>query len=144
MKTNGSGLISRIKFLGDRLNEKLIKSSGVDVFNSAQGRILYVLQENGTLTITEISRLTSLAKSTLTSMLERMEESGLIAKTQNEKNRRQILITATEKTKKYQNIYDWLSNEMNEVYYKGFTENEIQNFENKLNRIIENLLNTKK
>ncbi|WP_252891750.1 MarR family transcriptional regulator [Thermoclostridium stercorarium] len=70
--------MSRIQHLSRRVFEKLLKESGVDIFNGAQGRILYVLWEHGQLTITEISRLTSLAKTTLTSMLDRMEAGGLI------------------------------------------------------------------
>ena len=45
-----------------------------DTSNGAQGRILYVLWEHETLPISEIGKLISLAKATLTSMLDRMED----------------------------------------------------------------------
>lgn len=76
-KTSGGFLISQIKQLQGRVFEKMLKESGVDAFNGAQGRILYVLWEHERLTISEIGRLTSLAN-TLTSMLDRMEEGGLL------------------------------------------------------------------
>jgi len=119
--------------------EKLLKESGVDIFNGAQGRILYVLWEHGQLTITEISRLTSLAKTTLTSMLDRMEAGGLIERIPDKKNRRQIFISVTEKAKQYREKYDLISDKMNKIFYDGFTEDEIISFENQLRRIIKNL-----
>lgn len=138
-KTYGGFLISQIRHLSGRIWEKLLKESGVDVFNGAQGRILYILWEHGDLTITEIGKLTSLAKTTLTSMLDRMEASGLIERVPDKKNRRQIFITVTEKAKEYRNKYDWLSDKMSEIYYRGFSEAEVKEFEDKLRRIVKNL-----
>jgi len=131
--------MSRIRHLSGRIWEKLLKESGVDIFNGAQGRILYVLWERGDLTITEIGKLTSLAKTTLTSMLDRMEASGLILRMPDKKNRRQIFIAVTEKAKAYREKYDWLSDKMNERFYLGFSESEIEDFEDKLRRIVKNL-----
>lgn len=131
--------MSQIRHLSGRIGEKLLKESGVDVFNGAQGRILYVLWEHGELTISEIGRLTSLAKTTLTSMLDRMEAGGLIERIPDKKNRRQIFISVTEKAKNYREKYDWISDKMSEIFYNGFTEAEITDFENQLRKIIKNL-----
>ena len=138
-KTYGGFLLSRIQHLSGRVFEKLLKDSGVDIFNGAQGRILYVLWEHGQLTITELGRLTSLAKTTLTSMLDRMEAAGLIERMPDKSNRRQTLISVTEKTKTYREKYDSVSDKMSEIFYDGFTDDEITAFENQLRRIIENL-----
>ncbi|ODM26515.1 MarR family transcriptional regulator [Acetivibrio mesophilus] len=138
-KTYGGFLLSRIRHLSGRVFEKLLKESGVDVFNGAQGRILYVLWEHGQLTITEIGRLTSLAKTTLTSMLDRMEAGGLIERIPDKRNRRQVFISVTEKAKGYREKYDLISDKMSEIFYDGFTDDEIIGFENQLRRIIKNL-----
>ena len=131
--------MSRIRHLSGRVFEKLLKESGVDVFNGAHGRILYVLWEHGQLTITEIGRLTSLAKTTLTSMLDRMEAGGLIERIPDKRNRRQVSISVTEKAKGYREKYDLISDKMSEIFYDGFTDDEIIGFENQLRRIIKNL-----
>ena len=39
--------MSRIKQAGGRLFERLLRESGVEAFNGAQGRILYVLWQRG-------------------------------------------------------------------------------------------------
>jgi DNA-binding MarR family transcriptional regulator len=131
--------MSQIRHLSERTFEKMLKESGIEAFNGAQGRILYVLWENGTLTITEIGRLTSLANTTLTSMLDRMEEGGLIERIPDKLNRRQIMISITEKAKKYREEYDRVSDRMSEKFYSGFTGPEIEEFENKLRKILNNL-----
>jgi len=138
-KTYGGFLISQVQHLSGRVFEKLLKECGVDVFNGAQGRILYVLWEHGQLTITEIGHLTSLAKSTLTAMLDRMEAEGLIERIPDKKNRRQILISVTEKAKGYREKYNWVSDKMSEIFYDGFSDAEIIEFEKQLRRIIRNL-----
>ncbi len=139
MKTNGGFLISQIKQLQGRVFEKMLKESEVDAFNGAQGRILYVLWEYRSLTISEIGRLTSLAKTTLTSMLDRMEAGGLITRTPDPRNRRQINISITQKASDYREAYDRVSDRMNELFYQGFSEEEVIEFEGKLKRIINNL-----
>ena len=133
--------MSQIRHISERVGEKLLKESGVDIFNGAQGRILYVLWEHGKMTITEIGRLTSLANTTLTGMLDRMETSGLIERIPDKKNRRQIFVSVTEKANEYRKKYDWISDRMSEIFYNGFTDAEITDFENKLKKILKNLEN---
>ena len=139
MKTYGGFLVSQVRQLQGRAFEKMLKDSGIEAFNGAQGRILYVLWEHEQLSITEIGRLTSLAKTTLTSMLDRMEAGGFVERIPDKKNRRQIFVTITEKAKGYKQMYDQVSNEMNTLFYQDFTRKEITEFENMLRRIIKNL-----
>ncbi|MDF2587902.1 MAG: transcriptional regulator, partial [Anaerocolumna sp.] len=115
------------------------KENGVDEFNGAQGKILYVLWENKDITISEISKLTSLANTTLTSMLDRMETQGLIVRTHNSLNRRQIIISTTKKAEELKGAFDKVSEQVNKTFYSGFSNDEITFFENTLRRIIENL-----
>ena len=131
--------MSQIRHLSGRVGERLLKESGVDVFNGAQGRILYVLWEHESLTITEVGRLTSLAKTTLTGMLDRMEAGGLIVRERDLQNRRRVYVSATEKARAHRAQYDRISEKMSEIFYAGFTEAEIEDFENRLRDIIANL-----
>lgn len=57
---------------------RLLTEAGVDEFNGAQGRILYVLWQENNLPIVELARKIGLAKTTFTSMLDRMESLGHI------------------------------------------------------------------
>lgn len=139
MKTDGGFLMTQIKQVGGRIFEKLLAGAGVEAFNGAQGRILYVLWQNDNIPIIDLSRKTGLAKTTLTGMLDRMEEAKLITRVFDQADRRQIRIVLTETAKALSDEYENVSEQMNEVYYAGFTEEEITLFENTLRRVLTNL-----
>ena len=96
METKGGFLISRIKQVGTRIFDRKLAASGIDSFNGAQGRILYVLWQNDHISISSLSAQTSLANTTLTTMLDRMESLGLIVREPSPKDRRTTLIALTE------------------------------------------------
>lgn len=138
-KSNGGHLISQIKQVGSRIFEKILAEKSIDAFNGAQGRILYVLWQSDGIPIVELSKRTGLAKTTLTSMLDRMETAGLIKRSYDKTDRRQILVVLTETARGLHKEYDEVSDRMNELYYKGFTDEEIIHFEGYLQRILNNL-----
>ena len=127
-----------MRHVGNRAFEKILKESGVDAFNGPQGRILYVLWEHENLSITDIAQLTSLANTTLTGMLDRMESRGLIVRVPNKQNRRKIIIKTTSEAEKLRTAYNDVSEKTNEIFYAGFTEKEIADFEDTLRRILKN------
>ena len=139
MDTKGGHLISRIKQTGTRIFDRMLAASGIDAFNGAQGRILYVLWQHENISISSLSAQTSLANTTLTSMLDRMESSGLIVRNPDPQDRRTKLIALTDKAKTLQGDYQCISEQMNERYYAGFTEPEIRQFESYLQRVLTNL-----
>lgn len=139
METKGGFLISRIKQVGGRLFDRMLAEADIDAFNGAQGRILYVLWQGDGLTISQLSAQTSLANTTLTSMLDRMEQSGLIQRMPSPTDRRALLIRLTDKARALRQDYDRISQQMNEMYYLGFTEEEVRQFEGYLERVLSNL-----
>lgn len=138
-ETNGGFLISQIKQVSGRIFEKLLSNAGVDAFNGAQGRILYILWQEDNIPIVELSKKTGLAKTTLTSMLDRMEEAGLLSRVFDKSDRRQIRIELTEQARSLSGEYNKVSQDMNDIYYAGFSDDEIIAFENTLQRILKNL-----
>ena len=138
-KTNGGFLISKIKQIQGRVFEKLLAEYGIDQFNGAQGRILFVLWNEDNIPISELSNKTGLAKNTLTSMLDRLEKSGHIIRTFDPTDRRTVKIILTETTRKLENQFDEVSTRMSKIFYDGFTDGEITVFEETLSRILHNL-----
>ncbi len=144
LNTRTGFLISQIKQVQGRVFERLLQSCGVEEFNGPQGRILYVLWQRDSVPIVELSQKTGLAKNTLTAMLGRMEGSGLIARRASEADRRQSLIALTEKARGLRAKYDEVSQQMNELFFAGFAEAEIEDLEGYLDRIVTNLEKTEK
>lgn len=139
MKTNGGFLISTIKQLGDRIFEKILNEKNVDAFNGAQGRILYVLWQEDGIPIKAISEKCGLAITSLTTMLERMENQELIHRVQAQNDKRKTLLYLTDKARSLKDEYDAVSGQMSRIYYAGFEEEEVQRFECCLDRIRKNL-----
>jgi DNA-binding MarR family transcriptional regulator len=137
--TYGGFYISQIKQLQSRIFEKLLKENGIADFNGAQGRILYVLWQEDNLSISELGQRTSLAKTTLTSMLDRMAEQGHVLRSYDPADRRQIRITLTDSAKALNNSYRTVSAQMNELFYKGFSNEEIIQIDGTLEKILRNL-----
>lgn len=140
LKTNGGFLISKIKQIQGRVFEKMLIEHGISEFNGAQGRILFVLWEKDDIPIKELSQKTGLAKTTLTGMLDRLEGAGHIQRVFDPADRRAVKIRLTDNARNMREKYEAVSEEMNKVFYEGFSENEILDFENRLGKILENLI----
>ncbi|MBL4933509.1 MarR family winged helix-turn-helix transcriptional regulator [Clostridium paridis] len=140
-KKQGGFLISKIHQLSGRIFTKKLKGYDFYDINSAQGRIIFVLWQNDGISIQELAKKTALEKSTLTRMLERLEGSGYINRIPSKDDRRKIIVTLTNKNEKLKDDYEQVSNEMLDLFYKGFTEQDIDIFEAYLTKIYSNLLN---
>ena len=119
--------------------KKCWPKKGIDAFNGAQGRILYVLWQQDGVPIRTISEQCGLAITSLTTMLERMERQGLIRREADSRDKRKTLLYLTEKSRALRADYEAVSEQMSKLYYKGFTEDEITRFEGYLERIQQNL-----
>ena len=139
MDMNGGFLITKIKQLGDRIFEKILSEKNIDAFNGAQGRILYVLWQEDGIPIRALSDRCGLAITSLTTMLVRMEKQGLITRLQDTKDKRKTLLYLTDKAHELKQDYDSVSLRMGQIYYQGFSEEEIVRFEGYLDSISRNL-----
>ena len=139
MESRTGFLISQIKQVQSRIFQRLLQESGVEEFNGPQGHILYVLWQKDEVPIVELSQKTGLAKNTLTAMLGRMEEAGLIERKAAASDKRQSLIVLTKKARNLQGKYDEVSKKMNEIFYKDFSQKEVNIIDQFLDRILLNL-----
>ncbi|HEY5478516.1 MAG TPA: MarR family transcriptional regulator [Gaiellaceae bacterium] len=135
----GGLLVSKIHQLSGRVFARKLREHGIEKINPAQGRILFVLWQGDGISIQELARRTSLGKSTLTSMLDRLERAGELKRVPAAGDRRKTLIRLTEKDRNMRDTYDRVSIEMTDLYYAGFRQAEIDAFEGALARILTNL-----
>ena len=139
MESKGGFLISQIKHTSDRVSERSLREQGLEDFNGAQGKLLYVLWQTDGISSAELADRAGLAPTTLTTMLDRMERSGLVKRVPHETDRRRLKITLTEKSKQLKAQYDEYSEAMTRAYYSGFSVDEIAEFERLLLRVLDNL-----
>ena len=131
--------IAQIRLIGGRVFEKLLSASGAVQFNGPQGKILDALWQQDGLSAIEIGRRTGLASSTLTGMLDRMEDAALVVRKRSAEDRRVIRIFLGPKARLCREQYTAVSEKMTDIYFRGFEENEVASFESFLLRVLENV-----
>lgn len=141
LETKGGFYITQIKQLQDRIFERMLLQNGIEI-SGGQGRILFVLWKKEHLTITEISEQTSLAKNTVSVVIDGMVQKGIVTREINPENRRQTIISLTEYAGSLREKYEDVSQQMNTLFYRGFTDTEREEFEGYLSRIVNTLKET--
>ena len=139
MESKGGFYITQIKQISDRIFDKILQQNDITL-TGGQGRILYILWKQDNLTMSALSQQTSLAKNTLTIVIDGMVKRGLVSRVQNPENRREIIITLTEYSKNLREKYELVSSQMNNIYYHNFSLEEQQQFETYLLKILNNLI----
>ena len=138
MKSNSGFYISRIKQVNTRLLNKFLAQKNITAFNGEQGRILHVLWENDEISNRELSKKSGLAMSSLTTMLERMEEKKLLIRKFCPSDKRKSLIFLTDYAKSLKNEYDEISDKMTEISFEGISNEERLAFEATLEKVLHN------
>ena len=139
MKSNSGFYVSRIKQINTRLLNKLLAQKNITAFNGEHGRILHVLWENDGISNQELSKRSGLAMSSLTTMLERMEEKNLLTRKGCPKDKRKCLLFLTEHANSLKKKYDEISDKMTKLSFEGISEDERLAFEKTLENILHNL-----
>lgn len=135
METKGGFYIAQIKQLQDRKFNRLLAEEGIDITGS-QGRILFILWKENALSLTEISERASLAKNTVTVVVERMIAKDILKREADPRDRRHAIVSLTDKAKAMRDDFEKVSDRMNSLFYQGFTKDERQIFEAYLERIL--------
>lgn len=140
----GAFLIAQMHQIGGRIFSRMLKQHAVHDITPSQGRILFALWSKDDISIQDLAASTSLKKSTLTTMLDALERSGHVIRVPSGKDRRKIHIRLTVKNRELQDVYARLSRQMASLCYAGFSREEVDEFEEMLERILANLKSAEK
>lgn len=133
-------VMAQVKQLQSRTVEKLLKiNTDMDSLNAAQLNIIYQLWKEDDITISELSKRTQLANTTLTTMLDRLEHQGQILRCRNAHNRREIRIKLTTKSTAMENQVGEILQTMHHINFAGFSEEEETLMYSFLDRMKKNL-----
>ena len=133
-------LLSHIHTItADFLIEKL-KERGYPDFASSHGNILFQLSVNEKMTMGELSEKINRDKSTTTVLVRKLEKDGFITGDAALNDKRSRIIYLTEKGRQFNATAQELSSDLLGTFFKGFTENEKEEFFNTLLRIKKNFV----
>ena len=124
----------RFIFLISKVCQKLITNlqnafseSGVEV-TPIQVMLLFFLQKNDGSSLTQISHGLMLENPTVTGLIDRLEKSGYVKRTDHPNDRRVYLVYLTEKGRKVANKALPIVKNLNEQIKGGYSKEEIENF----------------
>ena len=124
----------RFIFLISKVCQKLIitlqksfSESGIEV-TPIQGMLLFFLQKNDGLNLTQISQGLMLENPTVTGLIDRLEKLGYVKRSDHPNDRRVYLVHLTEKGKKVANKALPIVKRLNERIKEGYSKEEIENF----------------
>ena len=130
-----------IRLLNGRIFQKLLSQDPEALYRSEQGKILAVLwnSETGCATATDIALATGLANNTLTTMIKNLEEQNLVIISLCGIDKRKKYVKLTEQGWFQKEVGHRVSQKLDTIFYKGFSEEEIRQFESYQERILDNL-----
>jgi DNA-binding MarR family transcriptional regulator len=124
----------RLIFLISKVCQKLIinlqkslSENGVEV-TPIQVMLLFFLQQKNGLNLTQISQGLMLENPTVTGLIDRLEKSGYVKRSDHPKDRRVYLVHLTEKGKKVAKKALPIVKKVNEQIKEGYSRGEIEGF----------------
>ena len=133
-RTEGGTLISQIHQVSQRVWYDVLSRNGLEDLAGARGRVIFALWNEDNIPIKKLVEKTSLDKATLTGIIDRLERDGYVKRIPSPDDKRVTLISRTGKDE----IYKSKIPQQNTLFYKGFSNNEIKDFEEYLKRILQN------
>lgn len=137
-QTRGGTLLSQVHQVSDRVWSRILRKHNMENLSGARGRVIFALWSKNGVPIKILCEKTCLDKSTLTGILSRMERDGYISRECDKNDKRSTLIYLTGKEQNFLNRVEETSEEINNIFYKGFSDEEIVQFENYLERVLIN------
>jgi DNA-binding MarR family transcriptional regulator len=107
--------------------QKSLSESGIEV-TPVQVMLLFFLQQNNGLSLTQISQGLMLENPTVTGLIDRLEKSGYVKRSDHPNDRRVYLVHLTEKGNKVAKKALPIVKRLNEQIKKGYSKDEIGNF----------------
>ncbi len=132
-------IVSQIHYSHDRILSLLLKKHPQIPVNAAQMRLLMSLWEKDEINMQEMAERNCLKKTTLSTMLPRMIESGLIHLNTASNDHRSRIISLTDEARSLKSVHEELNEALEKELCAGITEEEKQIFFKVLLRLRENL-----
>jgi len=124
----------RLIFLISKVCQKLIinlqkafSEGGVEV-TPIQVMLLFFLQKNDGSSLTQISQGLMLENPTITGLIDRLEKSGYVKRSDHPNDRRVYLVNITEKGNRVAKKALPIIKKLNEQIKEGYSKEEIENF----------------
>jgi DNA-binding MarR family transcriptional regulator len=136
--------ISKISKIRSQFTEYIefeLRKRGIEGLVVSHGNILDILYENnGKLTMKEISEGIHRSKSTVTQLVDKLLKANYVTKEADSVDKRYSYIVLTDKGLSIKNDFREISENVINEFYKDFTDEEIELLSLLLDRVIQNFI----
>lgn len=138
MEKNFISLISRIKEKANRILIQELEAKGIKGIVSSHCDIMVVLFDSEKCSMKELAKKIHRTKATLTVLVDKLISLNLIEREKSIEDSRVTYIKLTRKGVKFKPVFQNISEELNTIVYKGFSEDELNTMELNLEKINQN------
>jgi DNA-binding MarR family transcriptional regulator len=119
-------LLSRATWAMNNFVNRMLRESELTDISVAYFAVLHALWENDGMSISDLGEKAQLEKSTMTSLIDRMEGAGLLRREDHPTDRRAYRICLTARGKELEKKLDQVVNRAYQHLTKGITEKDLQ------------------
>lgn len=138
-ETNFLYTITNIRQRLFRMLNKELSHNGIEGIAPSWGDILYVLDQKGTTTLQEVANHTIKDKSTISSIINKLQAGGYIVKEKDSTDGRYTNLTLTPRAKKLRPALLKISGKMNARLFEGFSKDDKQTLFKLMEKLSKNL-----
>lgn len=128
-------LISKIRAKVNRHIEREMSRHGMEGIVTSHGDILYTLFSRQRMTMAELAGKIGRDKSTVTALVKKLEGLGYVQKERSAEDSRIVYVSLTQKGISLKPVFDRISDNIIETFYKGIPDND----KDELLRILEKI-----
>jgi MarR family transcriptional regulator, organic hydroperoxide resistance regulator len=137
--TKAISTISKIKEHANSFILQSLAQHGVYGLVPSHGDILVVLFHRQSLTMKDIADIIHRTKPTVTVLVTKLVDLGLVKKEQSSEDARVSYVELTNKGKEFKEVFETISLELTQKLFQGFSESEQKKLEMYLDRIYTNI-----
>ena len=137
-------LLTILSKVNRNINEYIVqelRKNGIKGVVNSHGAILMVLSDEDKLNYSELSERVGKTRQTMTTLIRKLEKEGYIDITLSEKDKRNKIVSLSEKGKEFIPLMMKISKEIFEIQYQGFSDGEKVLLKELLMRLDQNFIN---
>jgi len=130
--------ISKVRDLANQIISSELEKRGHLGLATSHGDILSVLLRNYEMTKTEISNKIGRERSTVTTLLKKLERLGYVSFRVNEEDARSTIVSLTEKAILMKKDFIEISEKLYDIQYQNMDEAQVKSFKEGLEQVYQN------
>ncbi len=139
VKSDIGYLLNKVNQSANNELARLLREAGVTDITPGLGRILFALWQKDEVKMNELAKETYLDRSTMTTMIDRLEKNSLVRRIPDPVDRRGILVKLTDTGFERKELYKQVSSLLNRKLLRGIDQEKLEITKKVLQQIFDNL-----